>query len=86
MYVDKYCIITKSNDDKHDAKIINDVTLLIREHCTIDATNIPNVIEILIPYLDHSEVSIHVLPLLGQVVSNENFIMKKSKSNSGKKY
>ena len=76
----------KSNDDKHDVEIINDVTLLIREHCTIDATNIPNVIEILIPYLDHPEVSIHVLPLLGQVVSNENFIMKKSKSNSGKKY
>eukprot|EP00943_MAST-04B_sp_MAST-4B-sp1_P004052 g4052.t1 len=81
---DDTCSSLSNGNNKDDTsasdillKITNDVTALIRDHGTIDATQIPNVVESLAPYIDHPEASTHVLPLLGQIVATENFVLKK---------
>ena len=75
--------IAKFDNDSLDA-LTNIIIDLLQDHCTIYSSDIPKLVKFMLPRVNENHISSKVLPLLGRVLSGENFMVKSNDKRSGK--
>ena len=64
--------------------LTNIIIDLLQDHCTVYSSDIPKLVKSMLPHVNENHISSKVLPLLGRVLSGENFMVKSGGKRSGK--